>query len=203
MPFLLHTFAAEHSDFAITLASLLDPRLLQTLRCTCTTFRRCITEELQKKCTASAVARYTRATLFITEEGCHTRAGIRLHSKYGVHTAEMVVSRELNRMGENLSMRIGGLRLYGFIDGRCVNADDTKKCNLGDRCFAADHSKSVLKQAKAVWISDFSILLVEDDPTCYRGATIRIHMDMGEPLGVLHSDHEFRAESFCLNSLPQ
>jgi hypothetical protein len=202
MPFLLHTFAAEHFDFASTLSLLLDPRLLQTLRCTCTTFRRCIAEELQNKCTASAIARYTRATLFATEEGCHTRAGIRLHSKYGVHTAEMVVSRELNRMGENLSMRIGGLRLYGRIDGRFVKADGATKWHLHDRCFVAEHRKSVLKEAKAVWISDFHILL-DNVPTSYRGATMRIHVDMGEPLGVLHADHEFRAEYFCLNSLPQ
>ena len=74
-----HTLASENLDIVKYLSTVMNPRILQMLRCVSKVFRDGADKE---QCISSAVAHYTRATLL-------SNGAYRLHSPYGYHQFEI------------------------------------------------------------------------------------------------------------------
>lgn len=200
---ILQTLAAQQSDFLGMLSTLLTPRALQTLRCASKQFHQSITPEDRRKCVEAAVDRYTRATLFFTSNPYDgPRNGLRLHSRYGEHTADFFVWPDVNRAGHNLSLRLGKLLFDGFIDGEMFNSNGERH-HFNEHFFYILSDKAITKdeRVKGVWISGVTVIPNRHDPTRYEAVTMRINVDMGESMGgVFHADHRFTVPFYRLNT---
>ncbi len=198
---LLQTLATQQSDFLSVLATFLTPRALQTLRCTSKQFNQNITPDDRRRCVDAAVARYTRATLFFTSDPYDgPRNGLRLHSRLGEHTADFFVWPEANRVGHNLSLRLGKLLFDGFIDGEMFKSNGERYC-FNERFFYVHSEKAITKdeRVKGVWISRVSVIPDSFDPARYSAVTMRINVDTGDAMGVLYADCKFFAPMFQRN----
>ena len=181
MTFLLHTLIGKFPEFLQLISTETDPRSLQMLRCTSKAFRDGADKE---QCTASAVAKYTRATL------CNG-AFFRINSLYGYHVIDIFPITNDSGIDANEGNVIvkydnNGRRFIGFISGEFDNRTEFDVINLGRDVFNADSRQSIdLCMYTKVWISmnDYDDDDVVGDIIC-----VRVNLDAGGLIGEVFAD---------------
>ena len=184
MPF--HTLASENLDAVKHLSTVMDPRSLQMLRCVSKVFRDAADKE---QCIASAIAKYTRATL------CN--GAFRINSLYGYHTMDIFpltndsgidgLERNEGNQGNfvfgeafNVIVEYQGLRYKGMIHGDFTIPPniDSSDVDLGSNFFRVGSEQSFDPDTQRSWIvvGNFN----EDG---FEGIVTRLHVDVGGDVG--------------------
>ena len=187
MTFLLHTLIGKFPEFLQLISKETDPRSLQMLRCTSKAFRDGADKEL---CTASAVAKYTRATL------CNG-AFFRINSLYGYHVIDIFpltndsgidgLQRNEGNQGNfvfgeayNVLIEYDGLRYKGMIHGDFTIPPNitSSDIDLGSNFFRVGSSGSFNPDTQRSWI----VVGNFNDEGC-QGIVMRLHVDVGGEFG--------------------
>ena len=190
---LLHTLIGKFPEFLQLISTETDPHLLQMLRCTSKAFRDGADKE---QCTASAVAKYTRAVLFKEDGGF-----FRLCSMYGCHKIDigpvytgsdidgLVCTRCMGSysyqvLGDRINVIVtyNGRRFLGYMTGEFDSPTELDVIDLGSFLFQADGAFDLIKYNR-VWIS----LSGDDgDSIC-----VRVNLDAGGLIGEVFADYCF------------
>ena len=184
-------------EFIQLLSTAMDPHSLQMLRCTS---KACRDGADKEQCTASAIAKYTRAVL-------HRDDGFfRLYSMYGCRKIDIspvysdsgiddlvctygMASSSYYLHGDRVNVIVtydNGRRFIGFISGEFDNRTEFNVMNLGRDVFHADSRRSIdLSMYPKVWIS-MNDCDDEGDIIC-----VRVNLDAGGLIGEVFADHCF------------
>ena len=179
-------------EFIQLLSTAMDPHSLQMLRCTS---KACRDGADKEQCTASAIAKYTRAVL-------HRDGGFfRLYSMYGCHKIDIspvysdsgiddlvytygMASSSYYLHGDRINVIVtyNGRRFLGYMTGEFDSATELDVIDLGPFLFQADGTEDLIKYSR-VWIS----LSGDDgDSIC-----VRVNLDAGGLIGEVFADYCF------------